>query len=118
MLQACEAELVCAGSWQGGPARGGRGPRLRENDRDGQYGRPGNAWQPRSRTDDPGVPRAPQLADKLQGEALYGVNPVLGALQAMRRDCTTLYVQEGQSAPIDTVLPPESLVAICLSLCI
>ena len=42
------------------------------------------------------MPRAPQLADKLQGEALYGVNPVLGALQALRRDCHTLYIQEGQ----------------------
>ena len=82
-------------------------PGPRENDRYGQYGRPGNAWQPGGRTDDPSVPRAPQLADKLQGEALYGVNPVLGALQAMRRDCTTLYVQEGQSAPIHPPVSPQ-----------
>ena len=43
------------------------------------------------------MPKAPQLADKLQGEALYGVNPVLGALQAKRREHHTLYVQECES---------------------
>ena len=80
--------------------RGGRAPRPRKDDREGQYGRPGNAWQPRGRSDESAVPRAPQLADKFQGEALYGVNPVLGALQAMRRDCHTLYIQEGQCAPV------------------
>ena len=36
-----------------------------------------------------------QLKDLLKGEALYGVNPVLGALEAMRREVYTLYVQEG-----------------------
>lgn len=86
--------------------RGGRVPRPRENDREGQYGRPGNAWQPRDRSDEPSAPRAPQLADKLQGEALYGVNPVLGALQAMRRGCHTLYVQEGQCALVHAALVP------------
>ncbi len=82
------------GSWRGGSGRGGRG----RNDREDQYGRSGNTWQPRDRVDDPAMPRAPQLADKLKGEALYGVNPVIGALQAMRRECHTLYIQEGQSA--------------------
>ena len=91
----CEARSMCTGSWQGG-SRGGRGRSARGDDREGQYGRSGQAWQPRGRPDEPALPRAPQLADKLQGEALYGVNPVLGALQALRRDCHTLYVQEGQ----------------------
>lgn len=61
-------------------------------DREGQYGQPrGHPWEASA------VPKAPQLADKLQGEALYGVNPVLGALQAKRRECHTLYVQECES---------------------
>jgi hypothetical protein len=34
------------------------------------------------------------LRDALQGEAVYGVNPVLGALQALRREVYVLYVQE------------------------
>ena len=34
----------------------------------------------------PEGPKAPQLRDQLQGEALYGVNPVLGALEALRRE--------------------------------
>ncbi len=48
------------------------------------------------------------LRDGLQGEAVYGVNPVLGALQAMRREVHVLYVQEGG--------PPESLRAQLLCL--
>jgi hypothetical protein len=35
------------------------------------------------------------LRDQLKGEALYGINPVLGALEALRREVHTLYVQEG-----------------------
>ena len=99
MLGGCsmpETDVAClrlmgkvhAGSWQGGSARGGRGG-------PGQHRQPGSAWQGRGRLDEQGAPRAPQLADKLRGEALYGVNPVLGALKAWRRDCHTLYVQEG-----------------------
>ena len=83
------------GSWQGGSARGGRaGP--------GQYRQPGSTWQGRGSADE--QPRVPQLADKLQGEALYGVNPVLGALKAWRRECHTLYVQEGWSSGPDAFL--------------
>ena len=78
------------GSWQQGSVREGRGG-------PGQYRLPGSTWQGRDRPDEQ-APRAPQLADKLRGEALYGVNPVLGALKAWRRECHTLYVQEGWSS--------------------
>ena len=72
-------------------ARGG-GAHTHWGDREGQYGQPKRPpWEVSA------VPRAPQLADKLQGEVLYGVNPVLGALQAKRRECHTLYVQECES---------------------
>jgi len=41
---------------------------------------------------------AGRLFDALQGEALYGVNPVLGALEAGRRRVHVLYVQDGACA--------------------
>ena len=41
---------------------------------------------------------AGRLFEALEGEALYGVNPVLGALEAGRRQVYTLYVQDGAVA--------------------
>lgn len=105
MLMHCAAGLPERGSTRGG--RGGAS----WNDRTGQYGERGRAWQPRG---DPDAPRLPQLADKIVGEVLYGVNPVLGALQAMRRDCHTLYVQEGQSSCYACESPAAHLTCRCV----
>ena len=58
----------------------------------------GDSWRRRPEDEPYNRPEGPkpiQLRDLLQGEALYGVNPVLGALEAMRREVYTLYVQEG-----------------------
>ena len=52
-------------------------------------------------------PKAPQLRDQLQGEALYGVNPVLGALEALRREVHALYVQEGEYSNKTWAVMPE-----------
>ena len=99
------------GSWQEGSVRGGRGG-------PGQYRQPGSTWQGRDRLDEQAAPRAPQLADKLRGEALYGVNPVLGALKAWRRECHTLYVQEGwfsgpTASPVHVSLTIQALLYRC-----
>lgn len=83
------------GAWRAARERGpgpgpnpGYGPRSQGWERDGGGARPmaGN-----------GGGGAGRLFDALRGEALYGVNPVLGALEAGRRDVHVLYVQDGAS---------------------
>lgn len=92
------------GAWDRGGTRerqrGGRqggGNNWGRERREGREGREGGQrWAPRdgpsASGSSPGSGRT--LRDVLQGEALYGVNPVLGALQALRREAHTLYVQE------------------------
>ena len=78
------------GTWERGRGRQqasfsgnrGEGDTGRRRQEDGFYSGPEGA-------------KSMQLKDLLKGEALYGVNPVLGALEAMRREVYTLYVQEG-----------------------
>ena len=43
-----------------------------------------------------GDPRLRKLKDEWQGDALFGINPVLAALRAGRREARVLYVQEGK----------------------
>ncbi|BDA46054.1 rRNA methyltransferase 1, mitochondrial [Coccomyxa sp. Obi] len=89
------------GAWDRGSTRerqrGGRqggGNNWGRERREGREG--GQRWAPRdgpsASGNSPGS--GGSLRNVLQGEALYGVNPVLGALQALRREVHTLYVQE------------------------
>lgn len=55
----------------------------------------GQQWAPREAYRDKDSSPGKALRDGLQGEALYGISPVLGALQAMRRTVHALYIQEG-----------------------
>ncbi|EIE24249.1 SpoU rRNA methylase family protein [Coccomyxa subellipsoidea C-169] len=52
------------------------------------------------------------LRDGLQGEAVYGVNPVLGALQAMRREVHVLYVQEATEGTKKKEGVPQAIAAM------
>jgi len=112
-----------AGAWNGqsdaGPGPGSlqRGAGNGTAGRNGSGGGGGGAWQrgrdaeqggwERGREERAGSGRpmagnggggAGRLFDALQGEALYGVNPVLGALEAGRRRVHVLYVQDGACA--------------------
>ena len=83
--------------WAAGRGGWGRGRGRREAGFGGNSGE-GEPW--RRRQEDrphsgPEGPKSAQLKDLLKGEALYGINPVLGALEAMRREVHTLFVQEG-----------------------
>jgi len=40
-----------------------------------------------------------QYREQWKGDALYGVNPVLAAIKAKRREIYKLYVQEGEDRP-------------------
>ena len=42
-----------------------------------------------------GDPRLRQLRDEWEGDAVYGISPVLAALSAGRRQAFALYIQEG-----------------------
>jgi len=43
------------------------------------------------------TPKKAQVRDRLQGEVIYGVSPVLAALGVQRRDIFTLFIQISSS---------------------
>ena len=97
------------GGGYGSRSQGNRGQDRRGGGYDGQGGygveggRPRTVWQERhdekkrSRT-------SPTLAERLQGEALYGLNPVREALASGRREVHQVWVQEGSDAASDQSL--------------
>jgi|AntAceMinimDraft_1070359.scaffolds.fasta_scaffold57850_1 21S rRNA (GM2251-2'-O)-methyltransferase len=46
----------------------------------------------------------PTLAERLQGEAVFGLNPVREALRTGRRQLYRMWVQEGSDASFDSSL--------------
>ena len=90
------------GDERGGGRRQGRDGNWRQDRGDAagaRYERRGELDRERSVSRRPmagnGGGGAGRLFEALRGEALYGVNPVVGALEAGRRRVFTLYVQEG-----------------------
>ena len=104
------------GSWQRGAGNGAAGRNGSGSGGAWQRGRDADqgGWE-RGREERAGSGRpmagnggggAGRLFDALQGEALYGVNSVLGALEAGRRRVHVLYVQDG-ACPLSSLLRPK-----------
>jgi hypothetical protein len=96
-------------SWDSrGRTRRGVAPSQDGSSRQGAWGQQGRWAGQDSRNGPPRgaiIDKPKQLRDQVTGEALYGINPVLGALQALRRDVHVLYVQEGEdSLSLDEVV--------------